>query len=131
MQHLALKTTAAAMALVLGGAALAWNEASGEKAGALKLKPNLANGRDVYEVTPGQALIAQLKRELAKSKAKGQSATPTKTTESEKQRYVENLKASFENDLERQDTYAAWTGSGSQLLSWHYAKSLGRYFNNP
>ncbi len=24
-----------------------------------------------------------------------------------------------------------WNGSGSQVMSWHYGQSLGRYFNNP
>jgi hypothetical protein len=77
---------------------------------------------------PGQALIAQLKRELAKSKAKAQEATAA--AKSEKQRYIDNLATTFQADQQR-SSHEPWTGSGRQLLAWHYAKSLGRYFNNP
>ena len=24
-----------------------------------------------------------------------------------------------------------WSGSGAQMMAWHYKASLGRYFNNP
>jgi hypothetical protein len=83
------------------------------------------------ELTPGQALIAQLKRELAKGTAKAPAAAGGPAHASEKQRDIADLEASFQADQERRGTHKAWTGSGSQLLTWHYAKSLGRYFNNP
>jgi hypothetical protein len=83
------------------------------------------------ELSPGQALIAQLKRELAKSMAKAQAPAPAAVPESEKERYIDNLRVTFQKDQERRGTDQTWTGSGSQMLAWHYAKSLGRYFNNP
>jgi hypothetical protein len=83
------------------------------------------------ELSPGQALIAQLKRELAKSTAKAQAAAPAAAAKSEKERYIDNLEVTFQKDQEHRGTHNTWTGSGSQLLAWHYAKSLGRYFNNP
>ncbi len=87
---------------------------------------------ETQELTPGQALIARLKRELAKSKPREQpAAQPAQVVVSEKQRYIDNLKATFEADQEHQGAHQPWTGSGNQMLAWHYAKSLGRYFNNP
>jgi len=44
------KTTAAVVALVLGGLAQAWNETGGEKDEAMGLKGDPERGRDVYEV---------------------------------------------------------------------------------
>ncbi len=83
-------------------------------------------------MSPGQALIAHLKAELAKSMPGAQpTAAGAATTKAEKQRYLDNLKTSFDRDSERRGTKDAWTGSGSQLLAWHYERTLGRYFNNP
>jgi hypothetical protein len=48
-----------------------------------------------------------------------------------KQRYLDNLRVSFQKDQERRRSDVVWDGSGRQMLSWHYEKSLGRYFNNP
>jgi len=78
-------------------------------------------------LSPGQTLIAQLKQELAKSKAQATAVA----ARSEKQRYLDNLEATFREEQEHRGTQEFWTGSGRQLLAWHYAKSLGRYFNNP
>ncbi len=46
---------------------------------------------------------------------------------------IETLRGAFEADQAKKpaDRREAWTGSGRQVLRWHYAKSLGRYFNNP
>jgi hypothetical protein len=88
---------------------------------------------EAKELSPGQALIARLKAELAKSMPEAQPAATTATArpEAEKQRFLDNLKTSFTRDSERRGATEPWTGSGSQLLAWHYEKSLGRYFNNP
>ncbi len=83
-------------------------------------------------MSPGQALIAHLKAELAKSMPGAQpTAAGAATTKADKQRYLDNLKTSFDRDSERRGTKDTWTGSGSQLLAWHYERTLGRYFNNP
>ena len=86
-------------------------------------------------LSPGAALIAQLKAELAKST--GQSEPAAAATQekgpSEKAAMVASLRATFERDQAKRpaDERQYWTGSGSQVMAWHYGKSLGRYFNNP
>lgn len=83
-------------------------------------------------LSAGEALIAQLKAELAESGAQPEVAE-TADGDSRKQRLLENLRVTYERDQERRPASerASWTGSGSQTLVWHYATSLGRYFNNP
>ena len=51
----------------------------------------------------------------------------------EKTDLIELLRATFEKDQERRpaDARMQWDGSSSQMMSWHYQKNLGRYFNNP
>jgi hypothetical protein len=87
-------------------------------------------GEQAEELSPGEALIARLKAELAAASAKQeqQAGGP-----SDKRRLIENLRVNFEKDQERRpaDAREVWTGSGAQMLVWHYAKTLGRYFNNP
>ena len=88
-------------------------------------------------LSPGEALIAQLKAELAKSAGEAEpspaATVPAGKEKSEKAAMIESLGTTFERDQakrpagERQD----WTGSGNQVMAWHYGKSLGRYFNNP
>lgn len=94
-----------------------------------------AGEAEAREVSPGQALIARLKAEMDTSAAAEKHAGP-KVSESssaagERNRYLENLKRSYLADRERRGSAEPWTGSGSQVLAWHYEKSLGRYFNNP
>ena len=95
-----------------------------------------AGEAEAKELSPGQALIARLKAELAKSMPEAQPAATAGAgkglaAHADKQRYLDNLKTSFTEDSERHGATEPWTGSGSQLLAWHYEKSLGRYFNNP
>lgn len=51
----------------------------------------------------------------------------------EKTDLIELLRATFEKDQERRPAgeRMQWDGSSSQMMSWHYQKNLGRYFNNP
>ena len=95
-----------------------------------------AGEAEAKEVSPGQALIARLKAELAKSMPEAQPAAIAGAgkglaAQADKQLYLDNLKTTFTKDSERRGATEPWTGSGSQLLAWHYEKSLGRYFNNP
>jgi len=50
---------------------------------------------------------------------------------SDKQRLIDQLRVTFEKDQQRSGNNEAWNGSTFQVMSWHYGKSLGRYFNNP
>jgi hypothetical protein len=83
------------------------------------------------QLSPGEALIARLKAELEQATGKQEQAQPAER--GDRERLIENLRASFERDQERRapDQRRSWNGSGAQMLVWHYAKSLGRYFNNP
>jgi len=78
----------------------------------------------------GAALIARLKAELAKSEQKAKE-TEQVSNVTEKQRFVNSLRVTFQKDQERKGSGVQWNGSGRQLMLWHYEKNLGRYFNNP
>lgn len=80
-------------------------------------------------LSPAQALIARLKAEMAKSETKERKAPER----AEKAALLDGLRTTFEKDQERQpqSERMSWQGTGMQLLSWHYAKTLGRYFNDP
>jgi hypothetical protein len=80
-------------------------------------------------LSPAQALIAQLKAEMG-----DEASAPEASDEvSRKQRFIDDLRETYERDQERLPAAerVPWTGSGAQMLGWHYEKSLGRYFNNP
>jgi len=78
----------------------------------------------------GAALIARLKAELAKS-AQQAKETELASKVTEKQRFINSLRVTFQKDQERKGTGTEWNGSGRQLMLWHYEKNLGRYFNVP
>jgi hypothetical protein len=78
----------------------------------------------------GAALIARLKAELAKSEQKAKE-TEQVSNVTEKQRFINSLRVTFQKDQERKGSGIPWNGSGRQLMLWHYEKNLGRYFNNP
>lgn len=48
----------------------------------------------------------------------------------EKAHLIKQLKLTYDIDQVKSDTMSTWDGSSFQVMSWHYAKSLGRYFNN-
>lgn len=54
-----------------------------------------------------------------------------KTTKSDKQHLIEQIRATYDIDQAKSDDMPPWNGSAFQVMSWHYQKSLGRYFNNP
>ncbi len=84
------------------------------------------------EMTAGEALIARLKASLEESK-RSQKGEAEEKDESEKANNIKSLRISFEKDQERKpaDERVEWTGSGKQMLAWHYEKNLARYFNIP
>ena len=47
-----------------------------------------------------------------------------------KESMIKQLQITYERDLEKGHVTGEWNGSGFQVMLWHYAKSLGRYFNN-
>lgn len=83
-------------------------------------------------------IIARLKAEMAavEAREKGEQTATTTDDSSEgasKTDYIDSLRITYQKDRERRGAGAVpeWSGSGHQLLLWHYEKSLGRYFNNP
>lgn len=55
----------------------------------------------------------------------------TKSAGAEKAYLIEQLKLTYDIDQVKSDSLSPWDGSSFQVMTWHYAKSLGRYFNNP
>jgi hypothetical protein len=51
-------------------------------------------------------------------------------TGSDKMQLIEEIKITYERDHGKGMAEGPWNGSSFQVMSWHYAKSLGRYFNN-
>jgi len=82
---------------------------------------------------PGAAVIEQLRRAMAEKEAPVAQAKPQKAEKpaSDKERYIDSLRVTFEHDQRRKGRTVEWNGSGFQVMSWHYEKNLGRYFNNP
>ncbi len=83
------------------------------------------------QMTPGEALIARLKASLAEgTETESAGAEPESTVELEgKAKSIEYLRKAYGSYTARQDgEVEPWQGSGRQLMSWHYEKSLGRYF---
>ena len=67
-----------------------------------------------------------LPSEVEKQKNKGSRRI------SSKENMIEQLKITYDIDQAKPaSTYDVWNGSSFQVMSWHYAKSLARYFNNP
>jgi hypothetical protein len=84
------------------------------------------------DIDPAAALIARMKASLEKSGVAVEEKQ-AEAKQSEKAGSIDHLRTTFEKDQERRppSERIQWEGSGSQMMSWHYEKSLGKYFNNP
>ncbi|MES9826442.1 MAG: hypothetical protein ABW127_18630 [Candidatus Thiodiazotropha endolucinida] len=65
------------------------------------------------------------------SELEAASKAGTKSAGAEKAHLIEQLKLTYDIDQVKSDSLSPWDGSSFQVMTWHYAKSLGRYFNNP
>ncbi|MBL3598840.1 MAG: hypothetical protein JMN25_03105 [gamma proteobacterium endosymbiont of Lamellibrachia anaximandri] len=65
-----------------------------------------------------------LPSEVAAAKAE------TEKTDLGKTHLIEQLRITYDIDQAKSETMEPWNGSTFQVMSWHYGKSLGRYFNN-
>ena len=83
------------------------------------------------DLDAGAALIARMKESLKASGVEVEEDTPAKETD-DKQRLLKSIRITFEKGQQNQDPSLreSWNGSAYQVMSWHYGKSLGRYFNN-
>ncbi|NNF95804.1 MAG: hypothetical protein HKM94_02605 [Halobacteria archaeon] len=87
--------------------------------------------KEAEELSPGQAIIERLK--AAMEEAEVEEEKPEAEELIKKADMIANLRVNFERDQERKPVSERqdWDGSSSQMMSWHYEKSLGRYFNIP
>ncbi|MCW9025622.1 MAG: hypothetical protein OQK73_13190 [Gammaproteobacteria bacterium] len=85
------------------------------------------------DLDAGAALIARMKQELEASGVTVETShdAQKKVDVSDKTRLVDSLRITFEKGQQTQVKREPWNGSGYQVMSWHYDKNLGRYFNNP
>ena len=80
----------------------------------------------------GSAIIERLKQSLAESGVQVEERKAPSDIKT-KEDMIEFLRASFEADQARKPAAERqpWIGSVRQVMSWHYEKTLGRYFNEP
>jgi len=84
------------------------------------------------ETASESGIVAALRRSLEASgvEVDAQPAADSAAL-SDKQRLIKQLSVTFTKDQQRTGKAEVWNGSTFQVMSWHYGKSLGRYFNNP
>jgi hypothetical protein len=82
-------------------------------------------------------IVAMLRKSLEASGVKIEQSAQAKAEQAsdeaatEKQRLTEQLKVAYEHDFAKGNLPEPWNGSSLQIMSWHYAKNLGRYFPDP
>jgi hypothetical protein len=84
------------------------------------------------ELNAGEAMLQRLRQSLEES-AKPASKGPDETSEggADKEHLVATLRSNFDNDTTMRSADEEWNGSGYQVMTWHYGKNLGKYFNEP
>ncbi len=77
-------------------------------------------------------VVKQLKESLAKS-GLGDAARPKVDAAASKAQLIDILKTVHDQKapVSLTDPAPKWTGRGLDVMAWHYAESLGRWFNEP
>jgi len=85
---------------------------------------------EAEEESGGSGIVAMLRKSLEESgvEIKSTAAQEEKKDLTEKQRLTQQLQEAYEHDLKRGYVKEPWNGSSYRVMSWHYAKNLGRYF---
>ena len=84
------------------------------------------------ETASESGIVAALRRSLEASGVEVDAPPAADSAAlSDKERLIKQLSVTFTKDQQRTGKAEAWNGSTFQVMSWHYGKSLGRYFNNP
>jgi pimeloyl-ACP methyl ester carboxylesterase len=94
-----------------------------------------AKGESEEEVlSAGDALLQRLRQSMAESEPEKEQEEHEEDSEHEKsskENLIATLRSTFEFDTSARDADEQWTGSGYQVMTWHYGKNLGKYFNEP
>jgi hypothetical protein len=69
-----------------------------------------------------EVILPSQKEKMEKAKEQDSGA--------DKAHLIEQLRITYDRDHAAGRVAEPWDGSSFQVMSWHYAKSLGRYFNN-
>jgi hypothetical protein len=89
-------------------------------------------GLDTKE-TGDDSNLPPIVRQLKESMAKTQAATQAEVAPDSRDALISVLRTNYNIDQFKKpaDKRQEWTGSGLQVLGWHYEKSLARWFNMP
>ncbi|MEN8168710.1 MAG: hypothetical protein ABFS08_00625 [Pseudomonadota bacterium] len=94
-----------------------------------------AKGEGEEEVlSAGDALLQRLRQSMAESEPEQELEEHEEESEDEKsskENLIETLRSTFEFDTSAKTADEKWTGSGYQVMTWHYGNNLGKYFNEP
>jgi hypothetical protein len=94
-----------------------------------------AKGEAEEEVlSAGDALLQRLRQSMAESEGKTapqQQEEETSEEKSGKENLIATLRSTFEHDTDARAADEKWVGSAYQVMTWHYGKNLGKYFNEP
>ncbi len=84
-------------------------------------------------LSAGDALLQRLRQSLEESEKKttAQKEGNDDDRTADKERLINTLRSSFERDTSTRAADEQWTGSAYQVMTWHYGKNLGKYFNEP
>lgn len=125
---------------VLGyGAVAVWMGATMYMPGGVKYQSKgylqglvISLGLDAAE-TVDDSNLSPIVRQLKESMARTQAAAPESVDPESRAALISILQKNFNIDQFKrpEDKRQEWTGSGLQVLAWHYEKSLARWFNIP
>ncbi len=85
-------------------------------------------------LSPGDALLQRLRQSMAESEGKTAPQKQKEETSEEKsgkENLIATLRSTFEHDTDARAADEEWVGSAYQVMTWHYGKNLGKYFNEP
>ncbi len=85
-------------------------------------------------LSAGDALLERLRQSMAESELQQEPEQHEEKAEREKsgkENLIATLRSSFEHDTSARAADEQWVGSAYQVMTWHYGKNLGKYFNEP
>ena len=100
---------------------------------ALVLAMDQDSEKEKESLTEADSWLASFKKRAGFEEPETRAEPAGEREIEEKTDLIELLKATFDKDQERKpvEERMEWDGSSAQMMTWHYQKNLGRYFNNP